>query len=140
MLNYPPLTPRPPLTHLDDCPATPFTSPMRFETGLICVVFLLAGCVHRKSPSQPPPAKPPDTYITPDFATIGRVEMVNAEGRFVVLSFPAGRVPPPGQQWRIRHRGLQIGRVKITGPQREMDTVADIVEGEANVGDEAAPE
>jgi hypothetical protein len=30
--------------------------------------------------------------------------------------------------------------VTISGPQRASDTVADIVEGEAKVGDEAAPE
>jgi hypothetical protein len=53
--------------------------------------------------------------------------MVNAEGRFVVLSFPPGHVPPPGQHWRINHGGLKIGRVTISGPQREIDTVADIV-------------
>jgi hypothetical protein len=68
------------------------------------------------------------------------VEMVNIESRFVVLSFPPGQVPPAGQTWRINHRGLKIGRVKITGPQLELSTVADIVEGEANVGDVAAPE
>jgi hypothetical protein len=106
--------------------------------------LLLAGCLHPKPPANTPPPsdkkKPPETYITPALGAVGRVEMVNPEGRFVVLSFPPGHVPPPGQRWRITHRGLKIGRVKITGPQREIDTVADIVEGEASVGDEAAPE
>jgi hypothetical protein len=119
---------------------------MRVEIGLICAALLLAGCVHPKPPANAAPPPPPDkkktkeTYVTPDFRTVGRVEMVNAEGRFVVLSFPPGRIPPPGQHWRINHRGLKIGRVTISGPQREIDTVADIVEGTANVGDEAAPE
>jgi len=114
------------------------------EIGFLCAALLLAGCIHQKPPANapPPPAKKQtqETRITPDFKTIGRVEMVNAEGRFVVLSFPPGRVPPPGQRWRITHAGLNIGRVTISGPQREIDTVADIVEGTANVGDEAAPE
>jgi hypothetical protein len=66
--------------------------------------------------------------------------MVNAEGRFVVLSFPSGHVPPVGQHWRINHSGVTAGRVTITGPQRDVDTVADLVEGEAKVGDEATPE
>jgi hypothetical protein len=111
---------------------------------LVCAALLLVGCVHHKpAPNPPSPAaqkKPSETYITPDFGTVGRVEMVNPEGRFVVLSFPPGRVPPPGQLWHINHRGLKIGRVKITGPQREIDTVGDLIEGEANVGDQAAPE
>ncbi len=111
----------------------------------MCAAVLLAGCLQPKppahaSPLAPDKKKPPETYITPALGAVGRVEMVNLEGRFVVLSFPAGHVPPPGQTWRINHRGLQIGRVKISGPQRQMDTVADIVEGEANVGDEAAPQ
>jgi hypothetical protein len=117
---------------------------MRIAIGWVCATLLLAGCVHPKPPvNSPLPSvkqKPPDTYITPALGAVGRVEMVNAEGRFVVLSFPPGHVPPPGQSWRINHRGLKIGRVKITGPQRAIDTVADIVEGEANLGDEAAPE
>jgi len=111
---------------------------------MVCAALLLAGCIHPKPAANAPPPpdqkKTHDPYITPDFRTVGRVEMVNAEGRFVVLSFPPGHVPPPGQHWRISHRGLKIGRVTISGPQREIDTVADIVEGTANVGDEAAPE
>jgi hypothetical protein len=114
------------------------------KIGAFGVALLLVGCAHSKPPANfPSPTdnkKPPGTYITPALGPVGRVEMVNAEGRFVVVSFPPGRVPPPGQLWRIKHRGLKIGRVKITGPQRELDTVADLVEGEANVGDEAAPE
>jgi hypothetical protein len=117
---------------------------MRIEIGWLCAALLLAGCVHPKPPANAPPPtdkkKPPATYITPALGPVGRVEMVNTQGRFVVLSFPPGRVPPPGQLWRINHRGLKIGRVKITGPQRDLNTVADFIEGEANIGDEAAPE
>jgi hypothetical protein len=110
----------------------------------VCAALLLAGCLHPKRPASAPPRsdknKPPGTYITPALSPVGHVELVNAEGRFVVLSFPPGHVPPPGQSWRIQHLGLTIGRVKISGPQRAIDTVADIVEGKANVGDDAAPE
>jgi|ERR1700722_5805754 hypothetical protein len=117
---------------------------MRIQIGLMCAALLLSGCVHSNPPaSVPAPAvkqRPPETYITPALGPVGRVEMVNIESRFVVLSFLPGNVPPAGQGWRINHRGLKIGRVKITGPQLELSTVADIVEGEANVGDEAVPE
>jgi len=71
---------------------------------------------------------------------VGRVALVNMEARFVVLSFPAGPVPPPGERLSITHRGLKIGEVKITGLRRDYDTVADLTEGEANVGDEAKEE
>jgi hypothetical protein len=111
---------------------------MRVEIGLVCAAFLLAGCLHPKPPADKP--KPQHTYVTPDLRTVGRVELVNTEGRFVVISFPPGQVPPSGQHWRITHLGANIGRVTISGPQRAIDTVADIVEGTANVGDQATPE
>ncbi|HEY3862905.1 MAG TPA: hypothetical protein VGO59_13555 [Verrucomicrobiae bacterium] len=116
---------------------------MRIEIGLICGALLITGCRHAKPPvRQPPPATKPagKTYVTPELGTIGRVEMVNTAGRFVVISFPAGHVPPLGQHWTVRHQGLKIGRVTISGPQHDIDTVADIVEGDANVGDEVARE
>jgi hypothetical protein len=117
---------------------------MRFEMGLLCMAVFVAGCANSKAPAHA--AVPPDqmrtqpTYITPDLKTVGRVELVNTQGRFVVISFPPGHVPPSGQHWRITHAGLQIGEVTISGPQREVDTVADIVDGTANVGDEATAE
>jgi hypothetical protein len=63
--------------------------------------------------------------------------MVNMEGRFVVISFPPGPVPQPGQRLNVNHAGLKVGVVQVTGPQRDYDTVGDLIEGEANVGDEA---
>jgi hypothetical protein len=113
---------------------------MRIETAWVCAALLLTGCAHSKTPPSDQKSPPPHTYITPHLAMGGRVEMVNPEGRYVVLSFPQGHVPPPGQHWRINHHGLAVGRVTIAGPQRDMNTVADLVEGEASVGDEAVPE
>ena len=117
---------------------------MRIVTGLACGLLLLAGCAHPKPPPgrAPPPVKKhsPPTVITPDLTPVGRVEMVNREARFVVLSFPPGHLPPPGEHWRVNHNGLKIGEVKISGPQREVDTVADLIAGEASVGDDVAPE
>jgi hypothetical protein len=114
---------------------------MRIETGMLCLAWLIAGCAHPKpSVSLPPPVREPlteQTYVTPDQRTVGRVELVNIDARFLVLSFPPGHVPPRGQHWEIMHRGVKIGEVAISAPQREVDTVADIVDGTANVGDEA---
>jgi hypothetical protein len=107
-------------------------------------MLLGAGCATQRSPapkSPPSPAsKPSETVVTPDFRPVGRVAMVNLEARFVVLSFPYGAMPQPGAHLSIEHRGLKIGDVKITGPQRDDNTVGDLVDGEANVGDEAKSE
>jgi hypothetical protein len=117
---------------------------MRIVTGLACGLLLLAGCAHPKPPPgrAPPPVKKhsPPTVITPDLTPVGRVEMVNREARFIVVSFPPGHLPAPGEHWSVNHRGLKIGEVVISGPQREVDTVADVIAGEANVGDDVAPE
>jgi len=109
-------------------------------TLLACGAFLLAGCAHKPPPggAPPPPVvkNSPPPVITPHSNPVGRVEMVNRAARFVVLSFPPGHVPPSGEHWSVHHRGLKIGEVRISGPQREVDTVADLVAGEASVGDD----
>ncbi len=110
---------------------------MRIVTGLACGLLVLAGCAHSKPSAG---GAPPSTVITPDFKPVGRVEMVNREARFIVVSFPPGHLPPPGEHWSVNHRGLKIGEVVISSPQRAVDTVADLIAGEANVGDEVAPE
>jgi hypothetical protein len=117
---------------------------MRIVTGLVCGLLLLAGCAHSKPRpgGAPPPVKKnsPPAVIKPDLKPVGRVEMVNREARFVVLSFPPGRLPQPGEHWCVNHRGMKVGEVKISGPRRDVDTVADLIAGEANVGDDVAPE
>jgi hypothetical protein len=105
---------------------------MRNAIGLLCAVWLLAGCAH----TMPSAAKRTAPLVTPDLRPIGRVALVNNEARFVVINFPPGAVPPAGQSMNVNHNGLKIGEVKITGPQRDNDTVADLVAGQAYVGDE----
>jgi hypothetical protein len=53
-----------------------------------------------------------------------------------VLSFPVGQMPKPDQSLFLYRAGMKVGEVKITGPQRENNIVADLVTGEAQVGDE----
>jgi hypothetical protein len=66
--------------------------------------------------------------------------LVNNEARFVVINFPPGAIPQPGQSLNVNHLGLKTGEVKITGPQRGNDTVADLITGQAYVGDEVRGE
>jgi hypothetical protein len=78
--------------------------------------------------------------VTPDFRSYGQVKSVNFEGRFVIIGFPIMSVPPPGQRLNIYRNGLKVGEVKVTGPAREENTVADILVGGAKEGDEARSE
>ena len=111
--------------------------------------MLANGCAlfhHRK---QPPPPAPASAYlapatpsttlnpiVTPDNSLAARVASYNAAGRFVVLSFPIGRMPNMDQTLFLYRNGLKVGEVKITGPQRDNDIVADLVTGTARSGDE----
>ena len=74
--------------------------------------------------------------VTPENSLTGRVLTYNAAGRFVVLDFPVGKLPGSEQTLFVYRQGLKVGEVKITGPERDTNTVADLVSGEAQKGDE----
>lgn len=79
----------------------------------------------------------PGLIVTPENALTGKVVVYNDAGRFVVLDFPIGHMPAVDQRMFIYRRGLKVGEVKITGPQRDHNIVADLAQGEAQAGDEA---
>jgi hypothetical protein len=74
--------------------------------------------------------------VTPAELLAGKVAAYNAAGRFVVLDFPAGHMPLLDQTLFVYRLGLKVGEVKVTGPQRDNNTVADLVSGEAQKGDD----
>ena len=77
---------------LDDWGRRDFTQGMRIGIGLLGATLLLTGCFHHHPArnAAPPPSSHPRAVIKADLQTSGQVAMVNAEARFVVLSFPAG--------------------------------------------------
>ncbi len=81
------------------------------------------------------PAPALNPIVTPDNSLAARVASYNAAGRFVVLSFPVGQMPNMDQTFFLYRNGLKVGEVRITGPQRDNDVVADLVAGTAQVGD-----
>ena len=87
-----------------------------------------------KSPKSELPAEP--TLVTPDEALRGKVSRCNSAGRFVVLEFPVTHLPSVGQSLFVYREGLKVGELRVTGPQRDDRTVADVTAGEAQVGDE----
>lgn len=103
--------------------------------ALICAAFL-AGCsTTGQTHSSGAPARS-STIATPDNSMTAKVVDYNSVGRFVVLSFPVGEMPKNGDTLFLYRAGLKVGQIKITGPQRNTDTVADLVDGDAQVGDE----
>jgi hypothetical protein len=126
---------------------------MRISLTVILLCALsLTGCFWKKHTAKqatpPPRAGTPATAksgsatkqaltVTPENALVGKVALVNSTGRFVVLNFPLGKMAATEQRMDLYRRGLKVGEVKVTGPAREDNIVADLVAGEAEVGDEA---
>jgi hypothetical protein len=126
---------------------------MRFVPCLLAVSLLTAGCGwftknHASSAagtslgnstadtSQYTNSISSNLIVTPDMSPIGTVARVNVPARFVILTFPVGTLPSVGQQLFVYRHGLKVGEVKVTPPQNKNNTAADIVAGEAAVGDE----
>lgn len=124
---------------------------MRIVVSLaaLLVVMCCAGCLFgRKHAKQPQPAvarvsKPAtnaptaDTFtVTPEEGLHGRIASVNASLRFVVLTFPIGQMPSMDEHLNVYRNGFKVAELKITGPQREDNTVADILSGDPLTGDE----
>ncbi len=83
-----------------------------------------------------PAAEKPKLLVTPEFRLLGSVVTFNQAGRFVVLDFPPGRMPAQEQTLFVYRQGLKVGEVRVTGPERDHNTVADLTSGEAAKGDE----
>jgi hypothetical protein len=105
------------------------------------VVILVCGCAGPKPAATGEGQGFADTrnqslIVTPENALSGKVLKVNPEARFVVLNFPIGKLPFIGQRLSVYRYNLKVGEVKVTGPQREDNIVADISAGEAQPGDD----
>ena len=124
---------------------------MRFLSGLLLGGIILSGCAKDKATVWPEAGNPslqpaavspasttstPKLIVTPEMMLVGQVVRFSSEGRFVVLNFPIGHLPGGDQRLNVYRQGLKVGEVKVTGPQRDDNTVADVVAGEAQVGDE----
>ena len=93
------------------------------------------GCssLHNKTVTARPATPVP--IVTPDYSLAAKVISVNTDARFVVLSFPAGQMPKVDQTLFLYRDGLKVAEVRVTGPQQDNDTVADLTSGDAQAGD-----
>jgi hypothetical protein len=124
---------------------------------LLCLgLFVTLGCSSPKpvatpvlqaapAPVQAPPPQVPapqtaatnaGVIVTPSAGTGGKIALVNVNAKYVVVSFPIGEIPGPDQRLGVFRNGLKVGELKVTGPQRDFNTVADVVDGDCHVGDE----
>ena len=128
---------------LDPVRGRDFNAPMRILV-LACLLgaLALAGCAgHKPAPESAgswptEPGSSPKLIVTPETTLVGRVAKVNTDDRFVVLSFAPGHLPKLDQHLNLYRHGLKAGEVKVTGPQADEIVVADLLNGDAEVGDE----
>ena len=112
--------------------------PMRLSVflSLLAAGILLSGCAsqNQKTFSSAPGAS--QTIVTPDASLAAKVVQYNSVGRYVVLSFPVGQMPKTGQNFFIYRNGLKVAEVKTDAWQRDNFVVAELVTGEAQIGDD----
>lgn len=106
--------------------------------ALAVLGILPVGCSFFKSKSAPMPVAPAHTIaiVTPDNSLSGKVVSYNSVARFVVLNFPARRMPNLDQRLFLYRAGLKVAEVRVTGPQNDDNIVADLVSGEVKTGDD----
>jgi hypothetical protein len=126
---------------------------MRLCVSLLAVVVLMSGCSlwpwHKKSPDTGATTSNAATnapgsgkkgkdklIVTQETTPVGKVVRVNETARFAVLNFPVGMMPAAQQLMNVYRRGLKVGEVKVTGLRQDNNIVADILKGEAQIGDE----
>jgi hypothetical protein len=108
----------------------------RFASLMLAAGLLLAGCVHHKPAHASTVSNPAQTIVTPDNSLAGKVVSYNSVGRFVVMNFPSGQMPKMDQRLFLYRSGLKVAEVNVTGPQSDDNTVADLVTGDAQIGDD----
>lgn len=135
-----------------DVGTAPDLTPM-MRTTIFCAALLLVGsmtgCFWRRDGAQPKfspinasgsSTSAPDTNnvftITPAEGADGRIASVNANLNFAVVTFPIGQMAQKDALLYVYRNGTKAAELKVTGPQQDDNTVADIVSGMAMPGDE----
>jgi hypothetical protein len=119
---------------------------MRLLSLLLPAGLLLAGCAgppaaqdgsapgkaKAKSPAPPKPGAP---VIEPVAAFTGKIVLVNAPLKYVVIEGVIGRLPPVDQSLNVYRDGQKVGVVVVSNQSRGANFAADISVGDARVGD-----
>jgi len=113
---------------------------MRSGYLLLASVLVLAGCA---GPSAPKPAGDSNwrntnaSVLRPSSVLVGRIDSINLKAGYVIISFPFGSLPAVASRLDVYRQGLKVAELKVTPPQENNLTAADIVAGECRIGDEA---
>jgi hypothetical protein len=121
------------------------TRDMRSILVLALSGALLLGCKHSKpaeteaAPGREAGARGAATQATiratPIHESSGAVASVNPDLRFVVIDFHLNPPPRVDQRMGVYRQGLKVGEVRISKQSHNSIIAADIMAGEARVGD-----
>ena len=113
---------------------------MRILFGILCTLILVTGCAGKAAKDPSARVQPGKPVVTPDFRASGKIVIVNPQTRYVIVNFPITNIPKVGSYLSVYRGGLKVGELKVTGPVRDGNAVADLKTGEAQVKDEAREE
>jgi hypothetical protein len=108
--------------------------------AVLLFAMVLCGCARKKAGQAPPSPRAGRPTAPAKAAMGGIVSRVEPVGRFVVLSFPPDQMPAMDQSLNVYRHGAKVAQLKVSGPRRDNNIVADIVTGAPEVGDEARPD
>ncbi|MHB1307661.1 MAG: hypothetical protein ACYDC1_05220 [Limisphaerales bacterium] len=74
--------------------------------------------------------------LTPVERITGRVTAFNAQAQFAIVDFSFNALPAPGQFLEVHRGGRLVGRVRCSRWSQAGFAAADLIEGEAQPGDE----
>jgi hypothetical protein len=123
--------------------------PMRWQIPILVCALCVAGCSSFNSKPSSPAASNGEAHsaqsgkkvlVTPATGPSGKVASVNGPGRFVVITFQVGQGPAVDQKLQVYRGVVKVGEVKVSREQLGQNFVADIISGEARVGDEVRTE
>lgn len=99
--------------------------------------MVLSGCLGTGSTA--PAGTPVGARLEPSATESGvaKVASVNTELGFAVVDFAAQTMPPVGTRINVYRGDKRVGTLRITEPVHAPLATADLVDGEARVGDEA---
>jgi hypothetical protein len=109
------------------------------------IAVVVAGCKSNTSARQAPLWSIGQTNLPTTAASLparratvipGRIDAVNARIKYVVISYPLGPLPAVGTSLGVYRNATRIAEVRVTLPQKNNLTAADIVSGECQIGDE----
>lgn len=115
---------------------------MRPLRVLLLAGLFAAGCAGPPTAKdETPPARTgkgqpaPVPVIEPVAAFTGKVVLVNAPLKYVVVEGVIGRLPPVDQSLNVYREGQKVGVVVVSNQSRGANFAADISAGDARVGD-----